>query len=103
MGKAKLTPEELADRQRARCRKYWEAHREEIALKRKAKREQAKAEKEAREKQYQEQATAFLNDIEADEAIQNALRAILDGQDVREVLTEYAKRKAEKEREDGTE
>lgn len=97
MGKKKLTPEELSERQRARCRKYWAEHREEIALKRKAKREQAKAEKEAREKQYQEQAKAFMNDIEADTDIQNALRAILDGGNPREVLTEYAKRKAETE------
>lgn len=98
MGKTKLTPEELAERQRARCRKYWAEHREEIATKRKIKREQAKAEKEAREKQYQEQATAFLNDIGADTDIQNALRAILEGGNPREVLTEYAKRKAETER-----
>lgn len=103
MGKPKLTAEEAAERQRARCRKYWAEHREEIALKRKNKREQAKAEREAREKQYQEQAQAFMDDIKADEDIQNALRAILEGQDVREVLTEYAKRKAEKGREDGTE
>lgn len=103
MGKTKLTPEEAAERQRARCRKYWEAHREEIAAKRKAKREKDKAEKEAREKQYQEQAAAFLNDIEADTDIQNALRDILGGKNPREVLTEYAKRKAEKGRKDGTE
>lgn len=93
MGKTKLTPEELAERQRARCRKYWAEHREEIAVKRKAKRDKAKAEKEEREKQYQAHAEAFLDDIKADEEIQNALRAILEGQDVREVLTEYAKRK----------
>lgn len=98
MGKAKLPAEELKRRTKERNRKYWEAHREEIALKRKAKREQAKAEKQAREKLYQEQAEAFLHEIEADEDIQNALRAILEGQDVREVLTEYAKRKAETER-----
>ena len=59
MGKTKLTPEELAERQRERCRVYWAAHREEIAAKRKAKREKDKAEKQAREKQYQEQAAAF--------------------------------------------
>ena len=58
---------------------------------------------EAREKQYQEQAVQFLNDIQADEDIQNALRAILEGQDTREVLTEYAMRKAETERDDGKE
>ena len=94
---AKLTPEERAERQRARCRAYWANHREEIAVKRKAKREQAKAEKQAREKQYQEQAAAFLNDIEADTDIQNALRAILEGGNPREVLTEYA-RKADGEK-----
>lgn len=98
-----LPPEERKWRIQERNRKYWEAHREEIAAKRKAKREQAKAEKQAREKQYQEQAAAFLHDIEADTDIQNALRAILEGQDVRVVLTEYAKRKAEKGRKDGTE
>lgn len=103
MGKTKLTPEEAAERQRERCRNYWAAHREEIALKRKAKREKDKAEKQAREKQYQEQAAAFLHDIEADTDIQNALRAILEGGNPRDVLTEYAKRKAESEREDGTE
>lgn len=97
--KPKLTPEERAERQRARCRAYWSEHREEIALKRKEKRERDKAEKQAREKQYQEQAREFLNDIEGDEDIQNALRAILEGQDVRKVLTERAKRKAETERE----
>lgn len=101
MGKPKLTPEEAAERQRERCRAYWAEHREEIALKRKAKRDKAKAEKEEREKQYQEQATAFLKDIEADTDIQNALRAILEGRDVREVVTEYAKRKEEMERENG--
>lgn len=98
---ARLTPEERAERQRARCRAYWAEHREEIALKRKEKRERDKAEKQAQEKQYQEQALEFLNEIEADEDIQNALRAILEGQDVREVLTERAKRKAEKERNNG--
>lgn len=103
MGKTKLTPEEAAERQRERCRVYWAAHREEIAAKRKTKREQAKAEKEAREKQYQEQAAAFLGDIEADKDIQNALRAILEGGNPRDVLTEYAKRKEEKGRKDGTE
>ena len=97
MGKQKLTPEEAAKRQRERCRNYWAAHREEISAKRKAKREKDKAERAEREKQYQEQATAFLNDIEADEDIQHALRAILEGGNPREVLTEYAKRKAEGE------
>ena len=96
-----LPPEERKRRIQERNRNYWESHREEIALKRKIKREQAKAEKEAREKQYQEQAKAFMDDIKADEDIQNALRAILEGQDVRDVLTEYAKRKAEMERENG--
>lgn len=96
--KAKLTPEERAERQRKRCRAYWAAHREEIAAKRKAKREQAKAEKAAKEKQYQEQAAAFLGDIEADTDIQNALRAILGGENPKAVLMEYAKRKAETER-----
>ena len=99
MGKQKLTQEELKRRTQERNRKYWEAHREEIALKRKAKREQAKAEKEAREKQYQEQAEAFLNDIEADKDVQNALMAILGGENPKDVLAEYAKRKAETERE----
>ena len=96
-----LPPEERKRRTQERNRKYWEAHREEIAAKRKIKREQAKAEKAAKEKQYQEQAAAFLGDIEADTDIQNALRAILEGQDVRDVLTEYAKRKAETERDNG--
>lgn len=99
--KPKLTPEERAERQRARCRAYWAEHREEIALKRKEKRERDKAEKQAREKQYQEQATAFLGDIEADEDIQNALRAILGGENPKAVLMEYAKRKAETERDNG--
>lgn len=103
MAREKLTPEERKKRIKERNRLYWEAHREEIALKRKIKREQAKAEKQAREKQYQEQAQAFLNEIEADEDIQNALRAILEGGNPRDVLTEYAKRKAETERKDGTE
>lgn len=97
MGKPKLTPEELKRRTQERNRAYWEAHREEIALKRKAKREQAKAEKQAQEKLYQEQAAAFLGDIEADTDIQNALRDILEGGNPRDVLTEYAKRKAEGE------
>lgn len=92
-----LPPEERKRRTQERNRKYWEAHREEIAAKRKIKREQAKAERAEREKQYQEQAAAFLGDIEADTDIQNALRAILEGGNPREVLTEYAKRKAEKE------
>lgn len=98
MGKPKLTQEEQKRRTQERNRKYWEAHREEIALKRKAKREQAKAEKEAREKLYQEQADAFLNDIEADTDIQNALRDILGGKNPRNVVAEYAMRKAETER-----
>lgn len=93
-----LPPEERKRRTQERNRKYWEAHREEIAAKRKIKREQAKAEKEAREKQYQEQAAEFLGDIEADTDIQNALMAILEGGNPREVLTEYAKRKAETEK-----
>ena len=97
--KPKLSPEERAERQRARCRAYWSEHREEIALKRKIKREKDKAEKQAQEKQYQEQALEFLNEIEADEYIQNALKAILEGGNPREVLTEYAKRKADEERE----
>lgn len=101
MGKPKLTQEELKRRTQERNRKYWEAHREEIALKRKAKREQAKAEKQAREKQYQEQAKAFLNDIEADTDIQNALKDILGGANPKDVLAEYAKRKAETERDNG--
>lgn len=101
MGKPKLTQEELKRRTQERNRKYWEAHREEIALKRKVKREQAKAEKQAREKQHQEQAEAFLNDIEADKDIQNALRDILGGKNPRNVLAEYAKRKAETERDNG--
>lgn len=96
-----LPPEERKRRIQERNRNYWESHREEIALKRKIKRDKAKAEKEAREKQYQEQAKAFMDDIKADEDIQNALRAILDGRDPKEVLTEYAKRKAGLE--DGTE
>jgi hypothetical protein len=100
MGKQKLTQEELAERQRERCRAYWAAHREEIAVKRKAKREKDKAEKQAREKQYREQADAFMKDIEADKDIQNALREILEGGNPREVLTEYAKRKAETEKGD---
>lgn len=101
MGKPKLTQEELKRRTQERNRKYWEEHREEIALKRKAKREQAKAEKEAREKLYQEQAEAFLNDIEADTDIQNALRDILSGKNPREVVAVYAMRKAETERDNG--
>lgn len=92
-----LSPEERKRRIQERNRNYWESHREEIALKRKIKRDKAKAEREAREKQYQEQAAAFLNDIEADTDIQNALRAILEGGNPRDVLTEYAKRKAETE------
>lgn len=92
-----LPPEERKRRTQERNKKYWEEHREEIAAKRKAKREQAKAEKQAREKQYQEQASEFLEDIKADEEIQRALKAILEGQDPRKVLTERAKRKAEKE------
>lgn len=96
-----LPPEERKRRTQERNRKYWEAHREEIAAKRKIKREQAKAEKAAKEKQYQEQAAAFLGDIEADTDIQNALKAILEGGNPREVLTEYAKRKAETERDNG--
>lgn len=103
MAREKLTPEERKRRIQERNRLYWEAHRDEIALKRKVKREKDKAEKQAREKQYQEQATAFLNDIEADTDIQNALRAILEGGNPRDVLTEYAKRKEEKGRKDGTE
>lgn len=99
--KPKLTPEERAERQRARCRAYWAEHREEIALKRKEKRERDKAEKQAREKQYQAQALEFMNEIEADEDIQNALRAILGGENPKAVLTEYAKRKAETERDNG--
>ena len=95
---AKLTPEERAERQRARCRAYWANHREEIAVKRKAKREKDKAERAEREKQYQEQAETFLNDIESDTDVQNALRAILEGGNPREVLTEYAKRKADGEK-----
>lgn len=98
MAREKLTQEERKRRTQERNRLYWEAHREEIAMKRKIKREQAKAEKQAREKQYQEQAKQFLAEVEADEDVKNALRAILEGQNVREVLTEYAKRKAETER-----
>lgn len=93
-----LPPEERKRRTQERNRKYWEAHREEIAAKRKIKREKDKAEKEAQEKQYQEQAAAFLGDIEADTDIQNALRAILEGGNPRDVLTAYAKRKAETEK-----
>lgn len=101
MAREKLTPEERKRRIQERNRLYWEAHSEEIALKRKIKREQAKAEKQAREKQYQAQALEFLNEIEADEEIQSALRAILGGENPKAVLTEYAKRKAETERDNG--
>lgn len=103
MAKPKLTPEERKRRTKERNRLYWESHREEIALKRKEKRERDKAEKQAREKQFQEQAENFLNDIQTDDEMQNAIRAILEGQDAREVLTEYAKRKAERERGNGKE
>ena len=41
MAKKKYSDEELKRRTQERNRKYWEEHREEIALKRKAKREQA--------------------------------------------------------------
>lgn len=98
MGKPKLTQEELKRRTQERNRKYWEEHREEIALKRKAKREQAKAEKEAREKLYQEQAEAFLNDIQADEEAMVFIRAVLDGGDPRELIEAWAKEHGETEK-----
>lgn len=97
MARKPLTEAERKRRTQERNRKYWAEHREEIAAKRKAKREKTKAEKEAMENLFQEQAKAFISSVEADEDVQSALKAILEGENPREVLTAYAKRKAEGE------
>ena len=94
MAREKLSPEERKKRKAERNREYWESHKEEIAEKRKKKRIEDKA----RDKQYQEQVNAFISDINADKDIQNAMKAILDGNDPKTVLSEYAKnRGAERE------
>lgn len=98
MAKKKYSDEELKRRTQERNRKYWEEHREEIALKRKAKREQAKAEKQAREKLYQEQVETFMRDIQADEEAMVFIRAILDGGNPRELIEAWAKEHGETEK-----
>ena len=77
--KAKLTPEEAAERQRERCRNYWAAHREEIAAKRKIKREKEKAERKAKEQAHRKRAALFLAEVKADSEAMDFMRSVLDG------------------------
>ena len=91
------------EKTREKNKAYWSANKDDINRRRRERYKVKQAEKQAREKQYQEQAEAFLNDIEADTDIQNALRYILGGANPKDVLADYAKRKAETERDNGKE
>lgn len=85
----------------AENRAYWARNKDDINRRRRERYKVKQAERKAREKLYQEQAEAFLNDIEADTDMQNALRDILGGKNPRNVVAEYAMRKAETERDNG--
>ena len=96
MGKPKLTAEEAAERQRERCRKYWAAHREEIAVKRKAKREKDKAELEAREQAHRKRAGLFLAEVQADSTAMDFMRSVLDGKDPVRLIEAWEKQRNER-------
>ena len=93
--KAKLTPEERAERQRERCRTYWAAHREEIAVKRKAKREKDKAERKAKEQANRKRAALFLEAVSADSAAMDFMRSVLDGGDPVKLIEAWEKHRNE--------
>lgn len=93
--KAKLTPEEAAERQRERCRNYWAAHREEIAAKRKAKREKDKAERKAKEQAHRKRAALFLEAVSADSAAMDFMRSVLDGGDPVKLIEAWEKHRNE--------
>ena len=95
MGKTKLTPEEAAERQRERCRNYWAAHREEIAVKRKAKREKDKAERKAKEQAHRKRAALFLGTVAADSETMEVLRSVLDGGDPVKLIEAWEKHRNE--------
>lgn len=87
-----------AEKIREKNKAYWSANKDDINRRRRERYKVKQAERKAREKLYQEQAEAFLSDIEADKDVQNALRDILGGKNPRDVIAEYAKRKVEVER-----
>lgn len=95
MGKTKLTPEEAAERQRERCRNYWAAHREEIAVKRKAKREKDKAERKAKEQANRKRAALFLETVSADSEAMDFMRSVLDGGDPVKLIEAWEKHRNE--------
>lgn len=95
MGKTKLTPEEAAERQRERCRKYWAEHREEIALKRKAKRKKDKAERKAKEQANRKRAALFLETVSAESAAMDFMRSVLDGGDPVKLIEAWEKHRNE--------
>ena len=95
MGKTKLTPEEAAERQRARCRAYWAEHREEIAAKRKAKREKDKAERKAKEQAHRKRAALFLAEVRSDSAAMDFMRSVLDGGDPVKLIEAWEKHRNE--------
>ena len=97
MGRKALPPEERERRVKQRKAKYWEANKDAINARRRAKYAQKKREQAEAERAYQAQAEAFIEDIEADTDLQEVLRAILEGADPREVLTERAKRQGDAE------
>lgn len=91
----KLTPEEAAERQRARCRAYWAEHREEIAVKRKAKREKDKAERKAKEQAHRKRAKQFLGTVSADSEAMDFMRSVLDGGDPVKLIEAWEKHRNE--------
>lgn len=93
--KPKLTPEERAERQRARCRAYWAEHREEIALKRKIKREKDKAERKAKEQAHRKRAALFLETVSADSEAMDFMRSVLDGGDPVKLIEAWEKHRNE--------
>lgn len=93
--KAKLTPEEAAERQRERCRNYWAAHREEIAAKRKIKREKEKAERKAKEQAHRKRAALFLAEVKADSEAMDFMRSVLDGSDPVKLIEAWEKHRNE--------
>lgn len=92
---AKLTPEERAERQRARCRAYWAEHKDEIAEKRKVKRKKDKAERKAKEQAHKKRASLFLAEVKADSVSMDFMRSVLDGGDPVKLIEAWEKHRNE--------
>lgn len=85
----------------AENRAYWARNREDINRRRRERYKVKQAERKAREEAYREQAKQFLAEIQADKEAMDFMRAVLDGGDPVELIETWAKRKAEKERDNG--